>query len=394
MPSLFDPYDLGPIHLKNRIVMAPMERSRARNRDWAPDADTARYFSQRAGAGLIVTGSIAISPWARTWAFEPGLYTPIQIEAWRHVADQVHGHGGVIFGQLRHGGRASHFSHQPNGQATVSSTDTGATKAIAMAFDENGQPTFLVQSKPRALRTEEVSQIAGEFADAARNAREAGLDGVEIHGANGYLHDQFINGALNTRDDRYGGSIENRIRFTLETVDAVTRAIGGEHVGIRLSPFGRYNEMPAFEDEAETYLALAAELSRRHIAYAHFSDQTRWTDADDVSIPEDFLRAFRSAFQGPVILAGGYLEENGQAAIDAGEADLIGIGKPFLANPDLVERLRNHWPLNAWNSKTFYTDGPVGYVDYPFHQQDGSGQGARNASPDRRQPLRIVRDVA
>jgi 2,4-dienoyl-CoA reductase-like NADH-dependent reductase (Old Yellow Enzyme family) len=363
MPSLFDPYDLGLIHLKNRIVMAPMERSRARNPGWVPDSDTARYFSQRAGAGLIVTGSIAISEWARTWAFEPGLYTEAQIEGWRRVTAAVHDHGGVIFGQLRHGGRASHFSHQPNGQPTVSSTNTGAKKAISMAFDEKGQPAFLVQSKPRALRTEEVSQIAREFAQAARNAREAGFDGVEIHGANGYLHDQFINGTLNTRGDRYGGSLENRIRFTLETVDTVTDAIGAERTGIRLSPFGRYNEMPAFEDESETYLTLAAELSRRNIAYVHISDQTRWVD--DISIPENFLRAFRGAFRGPLILAGGYLKENGQAAIDAGEADLIAMGKPLLANPDLVERLRNGWPLNSWNSETFYTGGPVGYVDYP-----------------------------
>src|SRR5262249_19794871 len=156
---------------------------------------------------------------------------------------------------------------QPNGQATVSSTDTGAVKAISMAFDEAGRPAFLVQSKPRALRTDEVPQIVGEFAAAARNAREAGLDGVEIHGANGYLHDQFINGALNTRGDRYGGAIENRIRFTLETVDAVAAAIGGARTGIRLSPFGRYNEMPAFDDEAETYLTLAATLSKCNIAY-------------------------------------------------------------------------------------------------------------------------------
>lgn len=368
MPSLFDPYDLGPIHLKNRIVMAPMERSRARNSGWVPDADTARYFSQRAGAGLIITGSIAISPWARTWAFEPGLYTPNQVAAWRNVTKEVHGRGGVIFGQLRHGGRASHFSHQPNGQATVSSTDTGAKKAIAMAFDENGLPAFLVQSKPRALRTEEVSQIVREFAQAAGNACDGGLDGVEIHGANGYLHDQFINGALNTRTDRYGGSIKNRIRFTLETVDAVINTIGAARVGIRLSPFGRYNEMPPFEDEAETYLALATELSKRNIAYAHFSDQTRWADAEDVSIPRNFLREFRNAFRGPVILAGGYLKENGQRAIDAGEADLIGMGKPFLANPDLVERLRNDWPLNPWDSKTFYTGGPAGYTDYPLYQ--------------------------
>jgi len=365
MPSLFDPYNLGPFHLKNRLVMAPMERSRARNPGWVPDADTARYFSQRAGAGLIVTGSIAISEWARTWAFEPGLYTEAQIEGWRRVNAEVHRHGGIIFGQLRHGGRASHPSHQPNGQSTVSSTDIGAERAISMAFDESGQPAVLLQTRPRALRTEEVSQIAREFAQAARNAREGGFDGIEIHGANGYLHDQFINGGLNTRDDRYGGSIENRIRFTLETIDEVISAIGSERTSIRLSPFGRYNEMPPFEDEAETYLALAAELSRRNIAYVHFSDQTRWDDAEGVSIPKNYLGAFRSAFRGPVILAGGYLKENGQAAIDAGEADLIGVGKPFLANPDLVERLRNDWPLNAWNSKTFYTEGPVGYIDYP-----------------------------
>ncbi|HTJ91716.1 MAG TPA: alkene reductase [Pararobbsia sp.] len=365
MSSLFDPYDLGSLRLKNRIVMAPMERSRARNPGWVPEPDTAQYFSQRAGAGLIVTGSIAISEWARTWAFEPGLYTPAQIDAWRDVTGKVHEHGGVIFGQLRHGGRASHVSHQPNRQSTVSSTATGAKKAISMAFDEKGQPAFLLQGTPRALRTEEASQIVGEFARAARNAREGGFDGIEIHGANGYLHDQFINGALNTRDDRYGGSIENRLRFTLETVDAVVDAIGGERTGIRLSPFGRYNEMPAFDDEADTYLKLASELSKRGIAYVHFSDQTRW--ADDVAIPDHYLRAFRSAFQGPLILAGGYLSDNGQAAIDSGEADLIGIGKPFIANPDLVERLRNDWPLNEWDESTFYTAGAEGYTDYEVY---------------------------
>ncbi|GLC91312.1 alkene reductase [Cupriavidus sp. TA19] len=367
MSSLFEPYDLGPIRLKNRFVMSPMERSRARNPDWAPDAETARYFSQRAGAGLIVTGSIAISAWARTWAFEPGLYTQTQIDAWRQVTREVHDHGGVIFGQLRHGGRASHVSHQPNRQSTVSATDKAAGKAISMAFDASGQPAFLWQGKPRALRTEEVSQIVGEFAQAARNAREGGLDGIEIHGANGYLHDQFINGALNDRDDRYGGSIENRIRFTLESIDAVVDAIGADRIGIRLSPYGRYNEMPAFDDEAETYLTLAAELSKRGIVYVHFSDQTRW--ADDVSIPTTYLREFRNAFRGTVIVAGGYLKENGQAAIDTGEADLIGIGKPFLANPDLVERLRNDWPLNAWDEDTFYTAGPKGYTDYATREQ-------------------------
>jgi len=365
MQSSFDPYDLGPMHLKNRIVRAPMERSRARNLGWVPDAETARYFSQRAGAGLIVTGSIAISEWARTWAFEPALYTAAQIEGWQRVTREVHDRGGVIFGQLRHGGRASHFSHQPNRQATVSSTDTGATKSITMAFDSDGKPAFLPQSKPRALKTEEVSRIASEFGAAARDARGGGLDGVEIYGANGYLHDQFINGALNTRNDRYGGSIANRIRFTLEAVDAVVDAIGGSRTGIRLSPFGRYNEMPPFHDEAETYLSLAKELSLRKLAYVHISDQTTLAADVAIPVPKDYLKELRQAFGGTLILAGGYLRENGQAAIDANEADLIANGKPFVANPDLVERLRNNLPLNQWDSKTFYTGGPKGYTDYP-----------------------------
>jgi 2,4-dienoyl-CoA reductase-like NADH-dependent reductase (Old Yellow Enzyme family) len=370
MPSLFDPYDLGPIRLKNRVVMAPMERSRARNRDWVPEAETARYFSQRASAGLIVTGSIAISEWARTWAFEPGLYTAAQIEGWQRVTREVHDHGGVIFGQLRHGGRASHVSHQPNGQAPVSSTETGATKAISMAFDADGRPAFLVQSKPRALRTEEVSRIVSEFGVAARNAREGGLDGVEIHAANGYLPDQFINGTLNTRDDRYGGSIANRIRFTLEVVDAVVDAIGGDHTGIRLSPFGRYNEMAPFHDEAETYLTLAKELSLRKVAYVHISDQTTMGEHGAIPVPKNYLKELRQAFGGTLILAGGYLRENGQAAIDANETDLIAIGKPFVANPDLVERLRNRLPLNKWDSTTFYTRGPKGYSDYPVYENE------------------------
>lgn len=365
MPTLFEPFEIGPLQLKNRFVMAPMERSRARAPDWTTEADTAQYFSQRAGAGLIVTGSIAISEWARTWAFEPGLYTQSQVDAWRQVTAAVHDNDGVIFGQLRHGGRTSHVSHQPNRQAPVSSTDVGTTKSISMAFDENGNPAILLQSKPRALLTEEISIIVDEFSQAALNAIEGGFDGVEIHAANGYLHDQFINGALNTRKDRYGGSIENRMRFTLEVVDAVIAAVGRHRTGIRLSPFGRYNEMPAFADEAQTYLELASELAKRGIAYVHVSDQTRW--ADDVAIPKNYLRDFRRAAQRPLILSGGYLDINGQTALDDDEADLIAVGKPFLANPDLVERLRNGWPLNDWDSKTFFTQGTEGYTDYPVY---------------------------
>lgn len=234
-----------------------------------------------------------------------------------------------------------------------------------MGINADSRPAFLPRSTPRVLRTDEVSRLVGEFAEAARNAWKAGFDGVEIHAGNGYLHDQFMNGTLNTRSDRYGGSIEDRLRFTLETVDAVTDAIGREHTGIRLSPFGRFNEMPAFNDEAETYLTLATELSQRNIAYVHISEQTRW--ADDVSVPHNFLRDFRNHFQRPLIIAGGYLKHNGQAVIDGNEADLIAMGRPFLANPDLVERLRNDRPLSEPDSATFYSAGAKGCIDYPVY---------------------------
>jgi N-ethylmaleimide reductase len=365
MSSLFDPYDLGPLHLTNRIVMAPMTRSRARNAALAPDGDTALYYAQRAGAGLIITEGTPVSVEGRGWAFTPGIYSPAQIAGWRRVATAVHARDGVIFAQIWHVGRANHVSLQENGQAPVSSVDTQAQGAVSFSFDDAGNPAFLPQSKPRALKTEEMARITGDFVWAARNARAAGLDGVEIHAANGYLFEQFINGALNTRDDRYGGaSIENRLRFTLETVDAVIAAIGGERTGIRLSPFGRYNDMHTFEGEGETYLALAAKLSKRPLAYVHLSDQAT---LGAQAIPGGFVDQFRRAYTGTLMIAGGYTGETGQAALDSGRADLIAIGRPFISNPDLVERLRNGWPLTEPDRAVFYHGGRAGYIDYPAH---------------------------
>jgi 2,4-dienoyl-CoA reductase-like NADH-dependent reductase (Old Yellow Enzyme family) len=205
--------------------------------------------------------------------------------------------------------------------------------------------------------------VSDDFVQAARNARAAGLDGVELHAANGYLFEQFINGTLNSRDDRYGGpSIENRLRFTLETVDAVASAIGRERTGIRLSPFGRYNDMPPFNGELETSLTLAAELTKRDLAYVHISDQAT---LGAQAIPGGIIDKFRRAYSGTLILAGGYLLDSGQAALDAGLADLIAIGRPFISNPDLVERLRNGWPLVVPDRSTFYHGGRKGYIDYP-----------------------------
>lgn len=367
MTSLFTPYQMGPLRLANRIVMAPMERSRARNAAMAADANTALYFSQRAGAGLIISGSLSISIEGHGWGFAPGIFTQEQVDSFRPVTEAVHAKGGVIFAQLRHAGRSTHTSIV-GGKPPVSSVALQAQNSITFALDAEGNPAYLPQSKPRALRTEEIPRVTKEFVRAARNAIAAGFDGVEIHAANGYLFDQFINAALNTRDDRYGGrSIENRLRFTLETIDAVIAAIGSERIGIRLSPYGRYGDTPPFEEEAETYLTLVRELSRRKLAYVHISDQTKWVD--DVSIPKGFQEALRQAYDGTLILTGGYLKENGQAALDAEYADLIAIGKPFVANPDLVERLRNNWPLNEWDSATFYTAGSKGYTDYPCYQQ-------------------------
>jgi N-ethylmaleimide reductase len=363
MPSLFDPFDLGAIHLANRIVMAPMTRSRAGNVALAPDTDVALYYAQRAGAGLIITEGAPVSVQGRGWAFTPGIHTPDQIVGWRGVTDAVHAREGVIFAQIWHVGRANHVSLQKDRQAPVSSVAVQAKGVVSFSFDEAGNPAFLPQSQPRALATDEIIDVTSDFVRAACNARIANMDGVELHAANGYLFEQFINGALNTREDRYGGRpIENRLRLTLETVDAVAAAIGGGRTGIRLSPFGRYNDMHQFDDEAETYLELARQLSRRQLAYVHISDQET---LGEQAIPEEFVDKFRQAYAGTLVLAGGFTKESAQMALDADQADLIAFGRPFISNPDLVERLRNDWPLSDADRTTFYRGGKKGYVDYP-----------------------------
>jgi N-ethylmaleimide reductase len=363
MPSLFDPFELGPMRLANRIVMAPMTRSRARNVGLAPDADVALYYSQRASAGLIITEGAPITVQGRGWAFTPGIHTSDQIAGWCGVADAVHARGGLIFTQIWHVGRANHISLQEDRQAPVSSVATQAKGVVSFAFDEAGNSAFLPQSQPRALETDEIAEVTSDFVQAARNSRVSQMDGVELHAANGYLFEQFINGALNTRGDRYGGrSLENRLRFTLETVDAVTAAIGSKRTGIRLSPFGRYNDMHPYDDEEETYLTLACELSSRDLAYVHISDQET---LGEQSIPQEFVKRFRRTYAGTLILAGGFTRESAQAALDADRADLIAFGRPFISNPDLVERLRNSLPLAGADRATFYRGGKNGYIDYP-----------------------------
>jgi len=363
MQSILSPYQLGAVTLTSRIAMAPMTRARAK--DLKPDTLTATYYAQRASAGLIITEGIAISRQARGAIYIPGIYTADQIDAWKQVTAAVHAKGGIIFAQLWHVGRAGHVSHN-DGQPPVGPTNERAN-AKTFAFDADGNGTMLPQSTPRQLRADEMDGLVEDYAEAARAAMAAGFDGVEIHGANGYLIEQFINGALNTRSDSYGGSIENRLRLPLAIIDAVAAAAGPDRTGIRVAPFGRFNDMHAFADEAQTWLAFAQALSTRKLAYLHLSDQES-LGADKLSV--DFAVEMRRAFGGTVLIAGGFGLESGQAAIDAGRCDVVAIGRPFISNPDLIERYRNGWPVAPFDPSTFYGgEGAEFYTDYPTYPE-------------------------
>ena len=360
MNQLFSPYDLAGLSLPNRFVMAPMTRSRAAN--GVPDILTERYYSQRASAGLLISEGVAISQEGTGYLFTPGLYTEEQVEAWKRVTTAVHAKGGRIYAQLWHVGRNSHVSLQNDGVAPVSSVARRPRDVNAYAWAAPGVPGNVPTSEPRALATEEVMAVVDDFVSAGRRAMRAGFDGVEIHGANGYLFEQFINGELNPRQDGYGGSIENRLRLLLETVDGLIAAIGSSHIGVRISPFGRLYDMHPFADEKQTWLALAAELGQRDLAYVHLSDQ-RTIGADCETA---FFEDFRKAYTGTLIVAGGFNQVSAEAALKSGKANLIGFGQPFIANPDLVERMANGWPLAQAQRETLYgLHGARGYTDYP-----------------------------
>lgn len=363
MSSLFSPFTLSGLPLKNRVVMAPMTRARAEST--VPDELTVLYYQQRAGAGLIITEGVPVSLQGRGYLFNPGLYTDEQVEGWKKVNDAVHAAGGAIFAQLWHVGRVSHTTLQPGGEAPVSASAKIAANSNTYAYDENRQPGPVQASKPRALSVPEIANIKADFVRAAERAVQAGFDGVEIHGANGYLFEQFINPTVNDRTDDYGGSIENRIRLLLETIDAVAAQIGRDKVGVRISPFGRLFDMAPFADEAETWVAVATELQKRNIAYVHLSDQLT---IGAERMPEGFAESFRESYQGTLIAAGGFDRDSAETALEAGALDLIAFGRPFIANPDLVERMKNGWPIAMPDRETFYgNSGAKGYVDYPFY---------------------------
>lgn len=360
MSKLFTSYDLSGTTLANRVVMAPMTRTRTPD-NTASDL-TALYYAQRASAGLIITEGLPISEEGRGYLYTPGLYTDEHTHAWRKVTDAVHEKGGKIFAQLWHVGRLSHVSIQPGNVPPVSSGEVPATSTMVYAWAEPGKEGPVLPSAPRALTTDEVHRVTQDFVASARRAIDAGFDGVELMAANAFLFDQFLSSALNTRNDQYGGSIANRQRFLLETVDALAAAIGGERVGVRVSPFGRIYDMKPFEGEAETWASVALALNERKLAYIHLNYQTTISASE---APAGFGAEFRKAYRGTLIGAGGFTYELAEAELEKGDLDLIAFGTSYISNPDLVERMQNGWPLAEPDRSTFYgVIGSKGYTDY------------------------------
>ncbi|AUX37072.1 MULTISPECIES: alkene reductase [Sorangium] len=351
---LFSPLALGPLSLPNRLVMAPMTRCRAEGH--VPTELHARYYEQRASAGLIITEATQVSPQGIGYLRTPGIHTDAQVEGWRLVTDAVHRAGGRIFAQLWHVGRASHVSFQPNRQAPLSSSAVAIRKGHAHT-PEGPQP----YSTPRALEIDEIPGVVAQFEHGARQAKAAGFDGVELHAANGYIIDQFLRDGVNRRTDRYGGSVQNRARFLLEITDAVTAVFGADRVGVRVSPRADFNDMSDSDPKA-LFGHVAAELSARKIGYLHVVEAI---SAEPPDAPERVSPLLRDRFRGAFMANGGYTRETAERALRSGAADLVSFGAPFLANPDLPERLRRGAPLNAPDVATFYSDGPRGFVDYP-----------------------------
>jgi N-ethylmaleimide reductase len=358
--ALLSPVKLGPYELRNRVVMAPMTRDRADNPELAPTALHAEYYAQRASAGLIITEGSPISPQGTGYIYTPGIYSSAQIKGWEQVTDAVHAQGGRIFLQLWHVGAISH----PDFHGGALPVSASAFNPKSKAYTPAGALKETVAA--RALDLAEVKQVVKDFAQGAKHAMAAGFDGVEIHGANSYLIEQFLRDSSNRRSDEYGGSIANRTRFLFEVVEAVSRVAGADRTGLRLSPASTWN-VPADSDTRALYDYAIDGLTDYGLAYLHLREP-----AGDVSgIPNmvtDVTRHYRGIYQGTLIANTAYDREKGNAAIAAGTADLVAYGVPFIANPDLVERFRSGAALAKSDPSTYYTPGAKGYTDYPALQ--------------------------
>ncbi|MDP2143272.1 MAG: alkene reductase [Gallionella sp.] len=352
--TLFTPTTLGNLQLKNRVVMAPMTRCRATGN--VPNELMAKYYGMRADAGLIVAEGASPSANGLGYARMPGLFSDEQVQGWKQVTDAVHAGGGKIFVQLMHTGRVSHPANMAAGTRIL------APSALALAgdmwTDSSGMQPYPV---PAEMSEADIAAAIAEYAHAAKLSIQAGFDGVELHGANGYLIDQFFNTATNQRTDRWGGSIENRIRFAVEVARAAVAAIGAEHIGMRISPYGAFNGAAADAEMDAMYLRLIEELNKLGLVYIHIVDHSAM-GAPEVS---PTLKAnIRSTFKGRYILSGGYDAARANADLDADRGDLVAFGRPFISNPDLVQKLQSGAALNPPDFDTFYTPGEKGYTDY------------------------------
>ncbi len=357
--TLFTPAELGSVALENRIVMAPMTRCRAIGN--VPNELMAKYYQQRSGAGLILTEGTSPSPNGLGYARIPGIFSLQQVEGWKKTTSAVHKGGGKIFVQLMHTGRISHPLNMSEGSQILAPS---AVKAAGQMWtDAKMLQDFPV---PEEMTAEELYHTKTEYVVAAKNAMNAGFDGVELHGANGYLLEQFLSPVSNIRKDNYGGNIENRCRFVIEVVTAVAEAIGKGKTGVRLSPYGVASDMPPYPEIDATYKYLAEQLNNLGIAYIHLVDHSAMGAP---IVPMELKKLIRNIFKNTIILSGGYDKERAEADIQSGLGDLVAFGRPFINNPDLVERLKNNWSLSQdLHMDLFYTADEKGYTDYPFYK--------------------------
>jgi N-ethylmaleimide reductase len=356
---LFNAFSARSLRLTNRTVMSPMTRNRAVDKNTA-NALMAEYYGQRAAAGLIITEGTSPSPNGLGYPRIPGLFNQAHVQGWRLVTSAVHAQGGRIFVQLMHTGRVGHIANLPTG-AEILGPGTGICPGEMYTDSKGMQP----MSPPRAMTESDIAHAVSEYTSSARLALDAEFDGVELHGANGYLIEQFLNPMVNQRDDVYGRGMEGRNKLALDVASAVTKAIGPERVGIRLSPYGVFNGTGEFPEVAAQYLKLAAKLSELKLLYVHLVDHS---SMGAPPVPADFKVKLRNGFNGLFILSGGFNKTTAETALTEKRGDLVAFGRPFLANPDLVTRMLKDAPLNQPDPATFYTPGPKGYTDYPEAQ--------------------------
>lgn len=362
--NLFEPVKMGTQTLKNRVIMAPLTRVRSIEPGDVPTPFAGEYYSQRAGAGMIITEATQVSFQAKGYAGAPGLHTQEQITAWKTVVDDVHAKGGKIVVQLWHTGLVSHKSVQPDGKAPISASDIDVGIRTSLR-DSDNQAIRVDATPPRAATLDEIQQVIADFAQATKNAQEAGFDGVEIHGAHGYLLHQFWAEHTNQRNDEYGGSRENRARLMLDVIDACVDAWDADHVGIRISPLGTFNNVEAGYHEDEN-VWLVEQINKRGLMYLHLSEPD-WAGGTPYS--DEFRQRVRAAFDNLIIAAGGYTADKAEQNIKAGYIDAVAFGRDYIANPDLAERIRIGAPLNEKHPESFYGGGIEGYTDYPFLDQ-------------------------